>query len=139
MADLWANLMNPDPGFRRSDNIEDRRGPNGGTSPDMTPEWKNVPGSLDAMAVALGNYLFGTRMIPEAPDTPLSDALGKRDMRIVPQIDSRSPLDRAIDTATDEISFFRRPGEKLGSDVPFTQREFSKGDLLQRLQKSGYF
>lgn len=139
MADLWANLMNPDAGFRRSDNIEDRRGPNGGTSPDRTPEWKNVPDSLHSIAVTLGNYLWGTPMLPEAPDTLLSDALGKRDMKIAPQIGSRSPLDRAIDTATDEISIFRRPGEKLGSDVPFTQREFSKGHLLQRLQESGYF
>jgi hypothetical protein len=113
--------------MRMSDDIEDRRGPNGGTSPDMTPEWKNLPGSLNALAVSMGNYLFGTPMIPEAPDTPLSDALGKRDIRIVPQINSRSPLDRAIDDVSDGISIFMPPGRKLGTDIPFTQRKFSDG------------
>ncbi len=113
--------------FSLSGNIEDRRSPDGGTSPDMRPEWKNIPGSLDALSVALGNYLFGTRMIPEAPDTPLSDALGKRDIRIVPQLNSRSPLDRAIDMIGDEVSMFMPAGQKLGSDIPFSQKQFSPG------------
>jgi hypothetical protein len=106
--------------------IEDRRG-DGRTSPDMTPEWKNVPGSLDAIAVALGNYLWGTRAIPEASDTPLSDALGKRDIRLDPQVASRSPLDQAIDAASDQVSMFMPAGKKLGTDVPFTQMQFSAG------------
>jgi hypothetical protein len=111
--------------FRRSLNVEDRR-----DSPDMTPEWKNVPGSLTSIATSLGNYLWGTPALPEAPDTSLSDALGKRDIRIVPHIGNLSPLDRAINTATDEVSVLRSMlgyGKPLGSDTPFTQREFSKG------------
>jgi hypothetical protein len=71
--------------------------------------------------------MWGTPQIPEAADTPLSDALGKRDIRLIPQIPSRSPLDQAIDSVADSISMFRRPGEKLGSDIPFTQRVFSRG------------
>lgn len=103
-------------------NIEDRRDNN-----DFAPKWENVPGSLRVLATHLGNQLWGTPQIPEAPDTPLSDALGKRDIKIVPQIDSRSPLDQAIDSVSDTVSLFMPPGHKLGSDVPFTQREFSPG------------
>ena len=102
--------------------VEDRR-----DTPDMSPEWRNVPGSLAALSTQFGNYLWGTPQIPEAPDTPLSNALGKRDIKLIPQIPSRSPLDQAIDSVTDSISMFRRPGEKLGSDIPFTQRVFSQG------------
>lgn len=119
-----ANEIAP---FGFAPNIEDRRGPNDTTSPDMTPELKNIPGSLSALATTLGNYLWGTPQIPEAPDTPLSDALGKRDARIVRQIDSRSPLDRSIDDASDMVSMFMPPGRKLGSDVPFTEVPFSPG------------
>jgi hypothetical protein len=111
-------------------NIEDRR-----SSPDMTPEWRNVPGALRAMGTSVGNYLWGTPQIPEAADTPLSDALGKRDIRLVPEISSRSPLDAAIDDVSDAISLFRKPGEKVGSDIPFTQREFSKGISMGEILK----
>ena len=104
--------------------IEDRR-----DMPDMTPAWRNVPGALGAAVTSAGNYLWGAPQIPEAADTPLSDALGKRDVRLVPEIPSRSALDQAIDAVTDQISLFRKPGEKLGSDIPFTQREFSPGYL----------
>lgn len=106
---------------RRPD-IEDRR-----SQPDMTPEWKNVPGSLSAIATSLGNTLWGTPRLPEAPSSSLGEALGLSDVKLERAVGSRSPLDRAIDDVTDTISIFRKPGEKLGSDVPFTQRSFSKG------------
>lgn len=102
--------------------VEDRRENN-----DFAPKWENVPGSLRVLATQFGNQLWGTPQIPEAPDTPLSNALGKRDIKILPQIDSRSPLDRAIDDVTDSISLFMPSGKKLGSDIPFTQRQFSPG------------
>ena len=102
--------------------LEDRR-----DAPDMTPEWRNLPGALRAAGTSVGNYVWGTPQIPEAPDTPLSDAAGKRDIRIVPQVPSRSALDEGIDAITDLFSTARKPGEKLGSDTPFTQRVFSKG------------
>lgn len=122
MPGLWDNLMSlsepqqresglyesliqghPYPAFRRSENIDDRR-----DRPDMTPEWRNVPGSLSAVATSLGNSVWGTPQIPEAPDTQLSDALGKRDIKLIPQINSRSPLQQGIDTISDELSMFRK-------------------------------
>lgn len=121
-----------------SPNIEDRRGPGDTTSLDHTPEWRNVPGTLAEFSTELGNYLWGTPQLPEGPDTPLGDALGRRDIRIVPQINSRSPLDRIIDTASDEVSMFLPPGQKLGTDVPFTQWQFSAGSpWLNRLFGAG--
>jgi hypothetical protein len=109
--------------------IDDRRNENfgGAWNDDGSFAWQRVPQTLRALGVDVGNSLWGTPMIPEAPDTPLGLALGKADMKIVPQINSRSPLDRAIDDVSDQISMFMPPGHKLGSDVPFTQMEFSAG------------
>lgn len=110
--------------------IEDRR-----DNPDMSPEWRNVSGSLGAIATQMGNYFWGVPQIPEAPDTLLSDALGKRDIRLIPQVGSRSPLDSVIDEASDALSLFLPPGSKLGSDVPFTQRQFSPGVSMADIAK----
>jgi hypothetical protein len=117
LRDAFAQLL-----MQTRGEVVDRR-----DDPDMTPEWRNLPGALSAMGTSVGNYLFGPPQSPEVPNTPLGDALGKRDIKSKPKITSRSPLDSAIDAITDEVSVFRKPGEKLGSDIPFSQRQFSPG------------
>lgn len=81
--------------FTQSPNIEDRRDePN----PNAV-EWKNVLPSLKALAIGVGNQIWG---IPENPipgseeRSYLSDALGRGDMKIDPNT-GRSLLERAID------------------------------------------
>ena len=95
------------------------------------PKWENVLPSLKNLAQGAGAYMgipgMDTPMAPEKPITKLGVEAGIDDVKIEKQVDSRSLLDRAIDDISDGISIFLPQGKKLGTDVPFTQREFSKG------------
>ena len=116
-------------------NLDDRRNdPN-----PNEPKWENVLPHLKNLAQGAGAYLgipgMDTPMAPEKPITKLGVEAGLDDVKIEKQVDSRSLLDRAIDDISDglglSLNLYQavtgKPLTKLGNDVPFSQREFSKG------------
>lgn len=97
----WLDSSNPTEGLKRvyigtpgEADVEDRRGePN-----PVAVEWKNVLPSLAELGKgALRNAgIIQTPSIPESPQSPLSDQLGREDIKIEPNV-GRSLLSRAID------------------------------------------
>lgn len=82
-------------------NIEDRR-----EEDYSSPKWKNVYPNLRDLIVTMGNNIWGTPQIPEAPDSEMSDALGKKDIKTEPAV-GRSSAQRGIDDIYQGANFFK--------------------------------
>lgn len=87
--------------------IDDRRSENfsGSYHDDGSFAWDRIPQTAKALSVSMGNTLWGTPQIPEAPRSNLSDALGREDIKLEPNA-GRSLLHRAIDDVQTGANMF---------------------------------
>lgn len=100
-----------------------------------SPKWENVIPSVKDL---IFKAFVGAPMADEVKPGPLSREAGFDDAKIEKAVPQRSLLDRAIDDTSDGAQFFYNIARaiqgkepvRLGDDIPFTQKEFSKGITL---------
>ena len=118
--------------------VEDRRDENyrGAWHDDGSFAWDRMPPVFGNIATDVGNQLWGIPQIPEAPESPLSDALGREDIKIEPKI-GRSPLERGIDDIQEAFNVFGVGKGESWADKLTAPDSFSSGIKLPQPDAEG--